>query len=92
LGLLLPRAEHSAGLGDEKVHRGGCPDELVPVAEDLGQRRLGADPMSLAAWDAWAAVRRDASTDECREFLRLDADVEKLADLELACPAPDDST
>ena len=65
---------------------------MILAAEDLAQPRLGVDRMSLAAWDALAVVRRDASTDECREFLRLDADVEKLVDLELACLAPDDST
>jgi hypothetical protein len=92
LGLLLHHAEHSADLGDEKVHRGDCPDELVPAAEVLGQRRLGVDRTSLASWDASAVVRRDASADDCLELLRLDADAEKSVVLEQACPEPDDST
>jgi hypothetical protein len=65
---------------------------LLLAAEDLGQRRLVVDRMNLAAWDASAAVRRDASADECRELPRLGADAGKWAGLELACLAPDDST
>jgi hypothetical protein len=45
--------------------------------------------MNLAAWDALAAVRRDALADECRELQLLGADAEKLVDPELACPEPD---
>jgi hypothetical protein len=65
---------------------------LVRAAEDLGQRRLGVDMMNLAAWDASAAFRRDASADECRELPRLDGDAGKLVVLESACLAPDGST
>ena len=65
---------------------------MVLAAEGLGRRRLGVDRMNLAAWDASAAVRRDASADECRELLRLAADAGKWVGRELACLAPDDLT
>ena len=65
---------------------------MVRAAADLGRRRLGGDRMNLAAWDALAAVRRDALADECRELQLLGADAEKLVDPELACPEPDDWT
>jgi hypothetical protein len=45
--------------------------------------------MNLAAWDALAAVRQDASADGFRELLRPDADVEISAGLVLAGPEPD---
>jgi hypothetical protein len=50
---------------------------------------LGVDRKSLAEWDAWGAVRRDASADECRELPLLGADAEKSVVRELACLAPD---
>jgi hypothetical protein len=65
---------------------------LILAAEDLAQPRLGVDPTSLAAWDALAVVRRDASADEYRELLQLDGGAGKWAALELVCRAPDDST
>jgi hypothetical protein len=83
-GLLLFRAEHSAGPADETVHRGGFLDVLVRAAEDLGQRRLDVGQKNLAAWDASAAVRRDASVDGCRELRLPDVDVGKLVDREQA--------
>lgn len=67
----------------------GCRDESVRAAEVRGRHRLGAGQMNLAAWDASAAVRRDALADECRGLRRLDADAEKSVDRELACLAPD---
>ncbi len=74
------------------VLQGGCRDGLVLAAEVQGRRRLGVDRMNLAAWDALAAVRRDALADECRALLLLAADAEKSVDRELACRAPDDLT
>jgi hypothetical protein len=84
--------EHSVDPGGEKAHQGGSPDVLVRAVEDLGQRRLGVDRMSLAAWDASVGVRRGALADGCRELLLLGADAEKWAVLELAYPEPDDWT
>jgi len=48
--------------------------------------------MNLAAWDALAAVRRDALADDCQALPRLVGDAGKSVGLELACPAQDDST
>jgi hypothetical protein len=48
--------------------------------------------MKLAAWDAWVAVRRDASADDCRELRLPVAVAEKLVVLELACLGPDAPT
>jgi hypothetical protein len=84
--------EHSVDPGGEKAHQGGFPDVLVRAAEDLGRRRLDADRMNLAAWDASAAVRRDALADGCLALLLQGADAEKLAVLELACLALGGST
>jgi hypothetical protein len=84
--------EHSVDPDGAKAHPDGCPDGLVPAAEDLGRRRLGVDRMNLVAWDASVAVRRGALADGCRELLLLGADAEKLAVLELVCLAPDGST
>ncbi|HEX3106597.1 MAG TPA: hypothetical protein VHQ22_19325 [Terriglobales bacterium] len=83
---------HSADPVCEKVHRDGCLDALVRAAEDLGQRRLGVVRMSLAAWDASAAVRRDALADECLVLQLRAGGAEKLAVRELACLALDGST
>jgi hypothetical protein len=84
--------EHSVDPDGAKAHPDGCPDGLVPAAEDLGRRRLGVDRMNLVAWDASVAVRRGALAVGCRELLLLGADAEKLAVLELVCLAPDGST
>jgi hypothetical protein len=81
--------EHSVDPVCEKGRRGGCRDGLVRAAEDPGRRQSGVDRMNLAAWDALAAVRRDALADECRELQLLGADAEKSVDPELACQEPD---
>ena len=73
----------------EKAHQGGCRGALARAAEDLARRRLDVDRKNLAAWDAWAAVRRDALADGCPELPQLGADAEKLVAPELACLGPD---
>jgi hypothetical protein len=45
--------------------------------------------MNLAAWDASAAVRRDALADGCQELPLLGGDAEKSVVRELACLVPD---
>jgi hypothetical protein len=70
----------------------GFQDELVLAVEDLDRLQSGADPMNLAASDAWADVRRDAWADEFPGQRRLGADAGKSAGLELACPEQDDPT
>jgi hypothetical protein len=45
--------------------------------------------MNLAAWDASAAVRRDALADECQALQLPGADAEKLVDPGRACLEPD---
>lgn len=67
----------------------GCRDESVRAAEVRGRHRLGAGQMNLAAWDASAAVRRDALADECQALQLPGADAEKLVDPGQACLEPD---
>jgi hypothetical protein len=62
--------------------RGDCRDGLVRAAEDRVPRQADAGRPSLAAWDAWGAVRRGATVVARRAPL-TDADAEKLADQEL---------
>jgi hypothetical protein len=81
--------EHSADPVFEKDLQDGCRDVLVRAAEDLGRRRLDVARMNLAAWDASAAVRRDALADGCRALRRLGAGAEKLVVREQVCLAPD---
>jgi len=81
--------ERNAGQDGVMGLQDGCRDEWGRAVEVLGRRRLGVDPMNLVAWDASAAVRRDASADECQALQLLGADAEKLVDRELVCPEPD---
>jgi len=89
LGLLLSRAERTADLAGEKVHRDGCRDALARAAVTLDRRRLGGDQKNPAVWGALGVVRRDAPADGCLELPRLGAGAEKLAVLEPACLVPD---
>ena len=64
----------------------GCRGALILAAEGLARLQSGAGRMNLAAWDAWADVRRDAWADEFLELQRPVVDAEKLAGPVLACP------
>ena len=66
---------------------GGCPDELVPVAEAQVQRQSDADQRDQTAWDASDAARPDVTGDAVHQppALPEDADAGKSAVL-----VPDD--
>lgn len=59
-GLLLRRAEHSAGRGDATDRQAGYPDEPVPEAGALVLRPEGERRLELYAWGAWDDVHPDA--------------------------------
>ena len=80
MGLLLRRAEHSAGQAVVRELPDERRDELVPEAEAPDQRREDAHLLGLSASDAWDAALPGAmdAADLRRE--PWDADAEKLAD------------
>jgi len=79
-GLLLRRAEHSAGRACAREHRDGFRGELGLEAEVLDQLQADVRLRVPGAWDAWDGVRPDVVADAGRQFPeRRDADAEKLA-------------
>jgi hypothetical protein len=91
LGLLLRRAECSAGPACAQAHQDGCPDEQDPEVEVRGQPQSDESQSALAASDAWADVRPDAVADAAL-LLReqpQDGDAGKSVDLAPDGPAPD---
>jgi hypothetical protein len=63
LGLLLHRAERSAGQACGRALLDGCRGEQDREAEALGPRRADEPLRALNAWDASGGARRDAAAD-----------------------------
>jgi len=89
LGLLSPRAEHSAVLACAQAHRDGFPDEQAREEEGLDQLQSDAAQSGPSVWDAWDGARRGEAADVHHQLQALLAagDAGKSADLELAARA-----
>ena len=83
LGLLLHRAEHTAGPAGAQAHRDAHQDELVPEVARQGPHRGDVARLHPCVWGAWDGARQDAAADAahpCRAVL-ADADAGKWAGL-----------
>jgi hypothetical protein len=91
LGLLLPRAEHSAVRACAQAHPDGFPDEPARAEEALDRLQSGAAQSAPSAWDALDGARRDEAADVPHQLQPLLAagDAEKSADPERVVRAPD---
>lgn len=93
MGLLLPRAGHSAVLACAQAHPDGFRDERAREEEALGQLQLDAAQSGPSAWDAWDGARRDEAADVRHQLRALLAagDAGKSADPERGVRARDAS-
>jgi hypothetical protein len=88
LGLLLRRAECSAGQDGAKALPDGCQDEPAPEVAAQVLHRSDAGLSAPSASDASDGVRPDATADADLQHPELaDADAGKLADPGQVCPA-----